>query len=155
EGHITRHVTRQTGRQTRRSARPVRDPSLIGYSPGYQTSRPRWGRRSVSEGDRTPPVPNRLREHRLARGLDQWAVAERINALTEDGTPLDEKAVSRHERGLHKPRRFYRQLYCEPAPRGALSYPRSSREELEGRFLGLMAYLARKRRRGTTACQEN
>src|SRR5262249_24960150 len=113
EGHIARHVTRQTGRQTRRSARPVRDPSLIGYSPGYQTSRPRWGRRSVSEGDRTPPVPNRLREHRLARGLDQWAVAERINALTEDGTPLDEKAVSRHERGLHKPRRFYRQLYCE------------------------------------------
>src|SRR5262249_26815784 len=95
EGHIARHVTRQTGRQTRRSARPVRDPSLIGYSPGYQTSRPRWGRRSVSEGDRTPPVPNRLREHRLARGLDQWAVAERINALTEDGTPLDEKAVSR------------------------------------------------------------
>src|SRR5262249_24581050 len=82
-------------------------------------------------------------------------VAERINALTEDGTPLDEQAVSRHERGVYKPRRFYRRLYCEPAPRGALSYPRSSREELEGRVLGLMAYLARKRRRGTTACQEN
>jgi hypothetical protein len=27
------------------------------------------------------------------------------------------------------------------APRGALSYPRCSREELEGRFLGLMADL--------------
>src|SRR5512132_476337 len=27
------------------------------------------------------------------------------------------------------------------APRGALSYPRRSREELEGRFLGLMANL--------------
>ena len=27
------------------------------------------------------------------------------------------------------------------APRGALPYPRRSREELEGRFLGLMAYL--------------
>jgi len=27
------------------------------------------------------------------------------------------------------------------APRGALSYPRHSREELGGRFLGLMAYL--------------
>jgi hypothetical protein len=32
------------------------------------------------------------------------------------------------------------------APRGALSYPRSSREELEGRFLGLMAYLDAKAR---------
>ena len=31
------------------------------------------------------------------------------------------------------------------APRGALSYPRCSREELEGRFLGLMAYLDPKR----------
>src|SRR5262249_5655658 len=41
------------------------------------------------------------------------------------------------------------------APRGALSYPRPSREELEGRFLGLMAYLDRKRSRGTIACQEN
>jgi hypothetical protein len=28
-----------------------------------------------------------------------------------------------------------------PAPRGASSYPRRSREELEGRFLGPMAYL--------------
>jgi hypothetical protein len=27
------------------------------------------------------------------------------------------------------------------APRGALSYPRLSREEFEGRFLGLMPYL--------------
>jgi hypothetical protein len=27
-----------------------------------------------------------------------------------------------------------------PAPRGALSYPRFSREELGRRFLGLMAY---------------
>jgi hypothetical protein len=67
----------------------------------------------VSEGDGKPPVPNRLRKHRLARGLDQWGVAERINALTEGGTPLDAKAVSRHERGLHKPRRRYRQLYCQ------------------------------------------
>jgi len=31
------------------------------------------------------------------------------------------------------------------APRGALSYPRLSREELGGRFLGLMAYLDPKR----------
>jgi len=58
-------------------------------------------------------VPNRLREHRLALGLEQWAVAERISALTEDGTLLDAHAVSRHERGLYTPRRFYRRLYCQ------------------------------------------
>ena len=34
-----------------------------------------------------------------------------------------------------------RNLQRLTAPRGALSYPRFSREELEGRFLGLMAYL--------------
>ena len=34
-----------------------------------------------------------------------------------------------------------RDLQKLPAPRGALSYPRRSREELEGRFLGLMANL--------------
>jgi hypothetical protein len=34
-----------------------------------------------------------------------------------------------------------RSLQKLTAPRGALSYPRRSREELEGRFLGLMANL--------------
>ena len=34
-----------------------------------------------------------------------------------------------------------RNLQKLTAPRGALSYPRCSREELEGRFLGLMANL--------------
>jgi hypothetical protein len=34
-----------------------------------------------------------------------------------------------------------RNLQKLSAPRGALSYPRRSREELEGRFLGLMANL--------------
>ena len=38
-----------------------------------------------------------------------------------------------------------RNLQKLTAPRGALSYPRYSREELEGRFLGLMAYLDPKR----------
>jgi hypothetical protein len=31
--------------------------------------------------------------------------------------------------------------HAASAPRGALLYPRRSREGLEGRFLGLMAYL--------------
>jgi N-terminal domain of reverse transcriptase len=34
-----------------------------------------------------------------------------------------------------------RSLQKLTAPRGALSYPRLSREEFEGRFLGLMPYL--------------
>ena len=34
-----------------------------------------------------------------------------------------------------------RNLQKMTAPRGALSYPRFSREEFEGRFLGLMPYL--------------
>jgi RNA-directed DNA polymerase len=34
-----------------------------------------------------------------------------------------------------------RNLQKLTAPRGALTYPRRSREELEGRFLGLMANL--------------
>jgi hypothetical protein len=38
-----------------------------------------------------------------------------------------------------------RDLQKLTAPRGALSYPRRSREELEGRFLGLMANLDPKR----------
>jgi hypothetical protein len=38
-----------------------------------------------------------------------------------------------------------RDLQKLTAPRGALSYPRRSREELEGRFLGLMANLEPKR----------
>jgi hypothetical protein len=38
-----------------------------------------------------------------------------------------------------------RNLQKLTAPRGALSYPRRSREELEGRFLGLMANLEPKR----------
>ena len=38
-----------------------------------------------------------------------------------------------------------RSLQKLTAPRGALSYPRRSREELEGRFLGLMANLDPKR----------
>jgi hypothetical protein len=39
----------------------------------------------------------------------------------------------------------FREVQEMTAPRGALSYPRYSREELEGRFLGLMAYLDPKR----------
>jgi hypothetical protein len=38
-----------------------------------------------------------------------------------------------------------RNLQKLTAPRGALSYPRRSGEELEGRFLGLMANLEPKR----------
>jgi hypothetical protein len=41
-----------------------------------------------------------------------------------------------------------RNLQKLTAPRGALLYPRLSREEFEGRFLGLMPYLELKGKRG-------
>ena len=41
-----------------------------------------------------------------------------------------------------------RNLQRMTAPRGALLYPRLSREEFEGRFLGLMPYLELKGKRG-------
>src|SRR5262249_41876445 len=44
-------------------------------------------------------------------------------------------------------------VYC--APRSASLYPRRNREELGGRFLGLMAYPAPKGNTGTVACQES
>ena len=44
------------------------------------------------------------------------------------------------------PHRRFDDLYNLAAPRGALLYPRLSREELRGRFLGLMANLDRKPR---------
>jgi hypothetical protein len=41
------------------------------------------------------------------------------------------------------------------APRSASLYSRFSREELEGRFLGLMALPGSERVKGTAACQES
>jgi hypothetical protein len=40
------------------------------------------------------------------------------------------------------------------APRGALSYPSQSEEELRGEFLGPMAYPEPKGNKGTIACQK-
>ena len=57
-----------------------------------------------------------------------------------------EEHVARLRRRIFKATReqrwaTVRSLQKMTAPRGALSYPRCSREELEGRFLGLMADL--------------
>jgi hypothetical protein len=63
----------------------------------------------------TDRTPNRLREHRVRLELTQGQVAERLMALaTERGIgeiALDQHAVSRHERGRHRPVRRYRTLY--------------------------------------------
>jgi hypothetical protein len=61
----------------------------------------------------TEPVPNTLREHRQRHGLEQWQVAEGLAALTDKEIGLDAQAVSRHERGLHRPQRRYRTLYSQ------------------------------------------
>mgnify|MGYP003623143489 CR=1 FL=1 len=58
-------------------------------------------------------VPNRLREHRVALGLEQSQVAQRIAALAGKPVGIDAGMVSRHERGVSKPRPYYRMLYCK------------------------------------------
>ena len=60
--------------------------------------------------------------------------------------PLHEDNVRRLRRRIFKAAKEQdlakvRSLQKMTAPRGALSYPRLSREEFEGRFLGLMPYL--------------
>jgi hypothetical protein len=55
---------------------------------------------------------------------------------------LRQRIFKAAQAGDHKQVRNLQKL---TAPRGALSYPRRSREELEGRFLGLMANLDPKR----------
>lgn len=57
-----------------------------------------------------------------------------------------ERNVARLRRGIFTAARdgdwpMVRNLQKMTAPRGALLYPRLSREEFEGRFLGLMPYL--------------
>ena len=51
---------------------------------------------------------------------------------------LQQRIFKAAQAGDHKRVRNLQKL---TAPRGALSYPRLSREEFEGRFLGLMPYL--------------
>lgn len=62
------------------------------------------------------PAANRLREHRLRRGLEQRDVAEALGGLAVahglGEIAIDAHAVSRHERGRHRPRRHHRRLYC-------------------------------------------
>jgi hypothetical protein len=75
----------------------------------------------------------------LARGQDT------INWDTVDWRAC-EGEVGRLRRRIFKAARAgdwprVRNLQKLTAPRGALSYPRLSREEFEGRFLGLMPYL--------------
>jgi hypothetical protein len=50
---------------------------------------------------------------------------------------------------------WYYLIDGQRAPRGASLYPRCSREELEGRFLGRMAFTWIRKVKGTIACQES
>jgi N-terminal domain of reverse transcriptase len=71
-------------------------------------------------------------------GWDQvdWGLAE------ENVRRLRQRIFAASQAGDLKKVRNLQKL---TAPRGALSYPRFSREEIEGRFLGLMANLDPKR----------
>ena len=63
-------------------------------------------------------------------------------AVEEDVRRLRQRIFAASQAGDLKKVRNLQKL---TAPRSALSYPRSSREKLEGRFLGPMAYLDPKR----------
>lgn len=54
---------------------------------------------------------NRLREYRERLGLSQAEAAERISALSDEPLGIDGNAVSRHERGMTRPRAAYRRFY--------------------------------------------
>jgi RNA-directed DNA polymerase len=74
------------------------------------------------------------------RSLDWDAVKWRT--VEDEVRRLRQRIFAASQAGDHKKVRNLQKL---TAPRGALSYPRRSREELEGRFLGLMANLEPKR----------
>jgi len=87
--------------------------------------------------------------------IDLAAAGRTGAAVNGPGDPRDWDAISWHGQELQVRRlrqrifkaaqagdlKRVRNLQRLTAPRGALSYPRFSREELEGRFLGPMAYL--------------
>ena len=83
------------------------------------------------------------------RQLD--AVARQFLGALAAGTPLlpgagvlafiDMDSMQKRVYGHAKQGAGFGHTKIQAAPRGALSYPRCSREKLGGRFLGLMAYL--------------
>jgi len=70
----------------------------------------------VSAGKARQRVPNRLQDHRVRLGLNRVEAAERIAALAAETKAeeigLDAHQMARHERGVHKPGKLYRGLYC-------------------------------------------
>jgi hypothetical protein len=90
---------------------------------------------------------NRMRVNPLAqRDLNP----ARISKLAASFDPEQMDAPTVNCRGG-----WYYLIDGQRAPRGASSYPRCSREELEGRFLGLMAFTRIRKVKGTIACQES
>jgi len=91
-----------------------RGSSPTGYS--QLSCQPQWWKATVPGASDDDVVP-RLREHRLRLGLEQWQVAEALAGLAArqgyGEIPLDAHAVSRHERGVHRPTRRYRVLYAK------------------------------------------
>ena len=69
--------------------------------------------------------------------LDYWDAVD-WRQVEEDVRRLRQRIFAASQAGDLKKVRNLQKL---TAPRGALLYPRLSREEFEGRFLGLMPYL--------------
>jgi N-terminal domain of reverse transcriptase len=107
---------------------------------GYSFTTPVW-----DGGSWVTPAVAEVRAARVANGPEdqprdapaQW---DKIDWRAQEGQVrrLRQRIFAASQAGdLSK----VRNLQKLTAPRGALSYPRFSREEFEGRFLGLMPYL--------------
>jgi len=76
-------------------------------------------------------------------GILDWNAVD-WRQVEEDVRRLRQRIFAASQAGDLKKVRNLQKL---TAPRGALSYPRLSREKFEGRFLGLMPYPGTERRR--------
>jgi hypothetical protein len=111
---------------------------------GYSFSTPVWdGRawvRAAPAEEKAAPVAASAKVPRQANGPEGMPDWDTVDWRVHEGN------VRRLRQRIFKASREQdwpkvRSLQKMTAPRGALSYPRLSREEFEGRFLGLMPYL--------------
>ena len=116
--------------------RVLRHGAMDGCSAG-SAPRPRWGRTCA-------PIPGATSRQLEKAGREFLAaLAGQAPLLPGAGTLafIDIDSMQKRVYGHQKQGARFGHTKIQAAPRGALSYPRCSREKLGGRFLGLMAYL--------------
>ena len=122
--------------------RPPEPKGKLDAMTGYSFSTPVWEGGTVGHSLRWPgyvaaPKAKKRREGRPRDAPSQWDQVD-WRAQEEQVRRLRQRIfTAAQEQDWPK----VRSLQKLTAPRGALLYPRLSREEFEGRFLGLMPYL--------------